>query len=183
MNINWQVVAAAVITLALGLPPGTASADDLRGYSIEVSTVETNVFRADDPRSIETRRNERIYVGQAGNVFEYSDYSAGGLAQHGSNVTALESAKTVPRDRMRAWTMQGNRLQAIVKATEGFVVRTIDVDPSRTSCTFQIAMQPDPSTGRVMVQRLNGHVAELTSLTVKSTSCAVKKGNIFAGDQ
>ena len=44
-------------------------------------------------------------------------------------------------------------------------------------------MQPDPSTGRVVVQRLNGHVAELTALTVKSFTCTVKKGNIFATDQ
>jgi len=160
-----------------------ASADDLRGYSIELSTVELNVFRTDDPRSIELKRSDRIYVGQAGNVFNYNDQSAGPFAQHGSNVAALDSAKTVQRERMRAWTMQGNRLQEIVKPTEGFVVRTIDVDASRSSCSYNIAMQPDPSTGRVMVQRLNGHVAELAALTVESLTCTVKKGNIFATDQ
>lgn len=183
MRLTRRAASAALAIAFFGLSAAPAQADDLRGYSIEVSTVEMNVFRTDDPRSIDLNRIERLYVGQAGNVFEYSDQSAGGFAQHGANVTGLDSAKTMQRDRMRAWTMQGNRLQAIVKPTEGFVVRTIDVDPGRTSCTYQIAMQPDPSTGRVVVQRLNGHVAELTALTVKSFTCTVKKGNIFATDQ
>jgi hypothetical protein len=182
MNIHRQAAIVAAMTFVLGLPPMPVMAD-LRGYSIELTSVETNVFRADDPRSIDLTRHRRIYIGQAGDVFDYSDQSAGGFAQHGANVAAVDAAKTMPRDRMRAWTMQGNRLQAIVRATEGFVVATIDVDPSRTSCTYQIAMQPDPSTGRVVVQRLNGHIAELVSLTIRSSSCAVKRGNIFAADQ
>ena len=136
------------MTLALSLPAVSASADDLRGYSIDVTTVETDVFRADDPRSIDFTMHRRIYIGQAGDIFDYTDQSAGGFTQHGANVIGMDRAKTMPHDRLRAWTMQGNRLQAIVKATEGIVVRTIDVDPSRTTCTYQIAMQPDPGTGR-----------------------------------
>jgi hypothetical protein len=130
-----------------------------------VTTLETDVFRADDPRPIDFTMHRRIYVGQAGDVFDYNDQSAGGFTQHGANVVGVDRAKTMPHDRIRAWTMQGNRLQAIVKATEGIVVRTIDVDPGRTTCAYQIAMQPDPGTGRVVVQRLNGHVAELTAMT------------------
>lgn len=183
MTDKRQAVAATAMALALGSLAAPVLADDLRGYSIELTAVETNAFRNDDPRSIDLTRHRRLYVGQAGDIFDYTDQSAGGFTQHGSSAVPLDKAKTIPRDRMRAWTMQGHRLQSIVKPTEGFVVSTIDVDPSRSTCTYQIAMQRDPSTGRVVVQRLNGHVAELTALTVKSFSCTVKKGNIFAADQ
>jgi len=179
MNIHRRAVVAA--TLAFGLSPMPAMADDLRGYSLDISAIWDTTFR--QGHSGPLYRHHRIYIGQAGDVFDYVDQTNTAAAEHAGTVVALEAAKTTARDRMRAWTLQGNRLTGLVKVTEGIFASTIDVDPGRTTCTISMLMQPDPNTHRVVIQRLNGQMDEIMSLTIRSYTCTVRKGNIFAADQ
>jgi hypothetical protein len=84
---------------------------------------------------------------------------------------------------MGAWTVEGGNLTQIKRQIEGFIVLSIAVDPSRTTCTYAVATQPDPTTHRVVRQWLHGWTTEVVSLTARSSTCTIKKGNIFAADQ
>jgi hypothetical protein len=142
--------------------------DDLKGYSIEVNATRAQVFRPDNephnPASSTISINHRLYFGLSGNIFDYSKVGAGMYSGQGSQVDA-------------------GRLTLLIKVTEGFIVQTIAVDPTKSTCTFSETAQRDPATGRLMVQKLNGLTNEVVSFSTVSSSCTIKKGNIFATDQ
>jgi hypothetical protein len=186
---RYVTVMTAMIFGALAPCATAAAADDLKGYSIDVTAAIA--FAYDDPQATKQygaagayTTHKQIYVSLAGNVFSYgnTDYRTAGV-DHTSNVASPDKVVEGARGQLGVWTMEGTRLTWISKANEGFEVYTITVYPSRSACTLAVALQPDPVTGRVMQMRRWGYVAQLVSLTVSTYSCTVKQGNIFASDK
>lgn len=167
-----------------------APLDSLKGYSIDLfASVD---FAFNDPNAskgfasagtVDVRH--RIYVSLAGNIFDYADkdYRSGDVA-HGGGVAAPGKVTELSHGRLQAWSVDApNQLTSIVKENEGFRVSTITVDANKSSCTFGHVLQPDPMTHRVMRMRIRGYLAELVSMTVRSYTCKVTRGNIFAAEQ
>ncbi|HTW53328.1 MAG TPA: hypothetical protein VME45_15665 [Stellaceae bacterium] len=186
---KYTTAIAGVIFGALASCVAAVAADDLKGYSIDVTA--RIAFAYNDPQASKQyaaagtlTTHKQIYVSLAGNVFSYgnTDYGVGGV-DHTSNVAAPDKVMEGVRGKLGVWTMERNRLTWIAKDNEGFQVYTIAVDPSRTACTFAVALQPDPVTGRVMHIRRWGYAAQLASMTVSTYSCTVRQGNIFASDK
>jgi len=186
---KYAMALVGIVFVALAPSANGAGADDLKGYSIDVTA--TIAFAYNDPQASKRygaagtfTTHKQIYVSLAGNVFSYgnTDYGVGGV-DHTSNVAAPDKVMEGARGRLGVWTMESNRLTWISKENEGFDVITITVDPSRSACTVTGALQPDPATGRVMVMRRWGYVAQLVSMTVSTYTCTVKQGNIFASDK
>jgi len=127
--------------------------------------------------------DRRVYISQAGHFFSYAHNTAGRVAERGQAVSQLDQATSGHRQRMGVWTIEGGNLTRITHDIEGFIVSTIVIDPSKTTCSITTTMQVDPVTHRYMKQGLHGWVAEMVSLHVDSSVCTITKGNIFASDQ
>lgn len=187
MKTASTAVSASVFLVMAGA--GVALGDDLKGYSIEATysaqTVPGAVIAGELPRLglSPVRHHDRIYVSMLGNVFDYSDLSTGYFASHGGNETELDKAKINARQRMQAWTFEPGRLLRIQKGIEGVAAATYAIDPGMTACAISYQLQPDPKTGRTVMQLLNGATAEIRAVNVSSVTCTVRKGNIFATDQ
>jgi hypothetical protein len=184
--VSRAISASAFLLVATA---GAALSDDLKGYSIDATytlePVAGTVVAGDMPRHgiRSSLHHDRIYVSLLGNVFSYSDASTGAFVSHGGAEEHLDQAKNISRERMQAWTVEPGRLVRVEKVVEGIMAATFVVDPSKTTCSLSYQLQPDPKTGRTVVQTLSGVVVELKSISVSSPSCAVRKGNIFASDQ
>jgi hypothetical protein len=180
MTIFFFVLALSSRAFALTL-------DDLKGYSIEVNATRAEVFQRDNTNfnksEVNVDINRRLYFGMNGNIFDYSKASSGIYADQGSHVLALDKATSITRGRMKAWTMDGGRLTLLIHVIEGFIVHSISIDPGKSTCSFAETTQPDPATGRLVVQKMNGHISQVISFRITSSSCVIKKGNIFAADQ
>lgn len=183
-----SAILAAAAGLLLVHPAAAVTLDELKGYSIEANVVVNNVWKQsqgrDDPIANDVKAAVKIYISLAGHIFEYTDRSVGGTVMERERVVAApDAAASAPRQRMIAWTVEGGNLTGISHEVEGFVVRTIAVDPARMTCTVTAVPRPDPATARVVMQKLNGYKAELASMTVRSAECAVRRGNIFSTEQ
>jgi hypothetical protein len=186
-----KTAAAATLALIFCLlaQAGAAFGDDLKGYSIDATyttdVVPGAVVIGQMPKHglLAVLHHDRIYISVLGNVFTYSDNSNGNFTAHGRDETQLGKAKELSRERMRAWTLEPGRLLRLEHEIEGVLVTTFAVDPSRSTCTVSLAPTPDPQTGRMVVQTLSGGTVEIKSYNVSSTTCSVRKGNIFAADQ
>ena len=182
-------IAIPASTFCLLASAGTASGDDLKGYSIDATytthSVAGAVISGELPKHglNAVLHHDRIYISLLGNVFVYSDSSSGNFAAHGGNKTQLGKAREVSRDRIQAWTIESGRLLRINHEIEGVLVETFAIDPSRSTCTVSFVANPDPKTGRMVAQTLSGITVEIKSYDVGATTCAVRKGNIFASDQ
>ena len=162
--------------------------DDIKGYSIEVTGTVAAVFRSDDPntpRSGKMNFDHRVYISQTGNFFSYGRNSVGVASEQNQFVSEIDRATSVSRQRMGAWTIEGGNLTRITHHIEGFIVSTISIDPSKSTCAATVTMQPDPVTHRFVRQMLSrpGRVVEMISMTLDSSTCSIKRGNIFANDQ
>jgi hypothetical protein len=162
--------------------------DDIKGYSIEVTGTVSAVFRSDDPstpRSGKMQFDRRVYISQKGKFFNYGRNSAGMISEQNQFVSEIDGATSVSRQRMGAWTIEGGNLTRITHHIEGFIVSTISIDPGKSTCTATVTMQPDPVTHRFVRQMLSGpgRVVEMISMTTDSSTCTIRKGNIFANDQ
>jgi hypothetical protein len=181
--------AVSLSLLFLAAAVGTAFGDDLKGYSIEATyttqTVPGAVIAGELPRRglSAVQHHDRIYISVRGNVFNYSDLSSGTFASHGGNETQLDKAKSIPRERMQAWTVEPGRLLRVQKGVEGIVVATYTIDLGKSTCTVSYQLQPDPTTGRTVMQVLNGATVEIRAVNISAATCTVRKGNIFASDQ
>jgi hypothetical protein len=171
------------IGVLLSFPANGTSFEELAGYSIEAHFTLTVVWRELNPRSTETLIAQKTYFSTSGRIFDYSNYAAGGFADKRPTIMALDKPQSVGRGNMQLWAMQGGNLTLVVRLVEGLVVRTIAVDPARSTCTITVTTQPDPTTGRLVQQRLDGLTGEMVSVTPHSLSCAIKRGNVFASDQ
>lgn len=160
--------------------------DDIKGYSIEVKATRTEIYRSDPSATYDI--HERIYIGVDGDVFtDLSISNASGRVVYNPLLVAhLGKANFFKTDpRVTAWDFEGGHLTAIVREVEGFFVRTFTVDSSRTSCTYALSIQLDPTTGRYIVPRFQpgGKTIEIVSYTIGAYTCIVKQGNIFANSQ
>ena len=167
------------------VPPASAeSLEDIKGLSVTASWTQAETgynefgvrFRLPRDRSI------RLYVSTKGNVFEYPAESNNW--RYGPTVSAVDKATDLSsghwgQGQMTVWAMMDGHLKKIAKAIQGFSVLTVAIDPARLSCTFDAQINPDPQTGR-FASDLTGPVIQLEALQVISSSCAVKRGNIFA---
>jgi hypothetical protein len=180
-------MAICFLVFALASPALAVTLSDLEGYSIEVNATRAEVFQPDSEKhnrsQLQITINHRLYISTNGNIFDYSKASSGQYANQGSHVLSFDKAVTVNRGRMKAWTIDQGSLTLLVHAMEGFVIHTISVDPSKSTCTFAETTRPEPSTGRLVVEKMNGHVSQVISFTLISSACTIKKGNIFAADQ
>jgi hypothetical protein len=175
----------AVNAYAVGSP-----LDDLKGYSIDLQASVDFAFN--DPQASKgypsagtVDVHHRIYISVAGNIFDYADTDyRSGNTEHAGGVAAPEKVTEQSRGRLQVWTVgANNQLTSIIKEIEGFHVATITVDANKSNCTFVQVLQPDPTTHRVMRMRIHGYLAELVSESVRSYTCRVTRGNIFAADQ
>jgi hypothetical protein len=186
---SMKTTAVAISALTLLTQAGAAFGDDLKGYSID-ATYTTDaapgvVLGGQMPKHglNPVVHHDRIYVSVLGNVFSYSDSSNGNFTAHGGDEIQPEKAKSLPRDRMRAWTLEPGRLLRVEHQIEGVIVTVFAVDPARSTCTVSFTPNPDPQTGRTVVMTLSGVTVEIKSYSISSETCAVRKGNIFAADQ
>lgn len=187
--ISTASIAISASVFLLMAATGAAFGDDLKGYSFDATyttqTVPGAVIVGELPRLglSSVLHHDRIYVSMLGKVFDYSDLSSGTYASHGGHATELDKAKTISRQRMQAWSVEPGRLLRIQKGVEGIVVETFTVDAGKSLCTVSFQLQPDPKTGRTVMQLLNGATAEIRALNLTPATCTVRKGNIFASDQ
>jgi hypothetical protein len=181
--------AISALVFLLMVATGAAFGDDLKGYSIE-ATYTTQiaigaVIAGTMPRNATSsmQHHDRMYVSMLGNVFDAIDIGNGTFALHHRFETELDKAKTVAQQVMLAWAVEPQRLLKIQKNVEGIMVETYAIDPSKTTCTISFQMQPDPKTGRTVMQLMNGVWAEVRANDVSGATCVVRKGNIFASGQ
>lgn len=187
MNTASLAISASVFLLIAAV--NVALGDDLKGYSIEATyttdVVPGVVVAGTMPKHglNAVLHHDRVYISVLGNVFSYSDDSNGSFTAHAGTETQLDKAKSVSRERMQAWTVESGRLLRIHHEVEGVLVTIYAVDPSRTTCTISFDTNPDPKTGRMVLQTLSGITVEIKAVSVRSPTCAVRKGNVFAADQ
>jgi hypothetical protein len=187
--MNTASIAISATVFLLLAAAGVALGDDLKGYSIDATytthSIPGAVIVGEMPKHglNAVQHHDRIYISVLGNVFSYSDDSNGNFAAHGGTETQLDRAKTVSRERMQAWTVEAGRLLRVQHEVEGVLVATYAIDPSRTTCTVSYDVNPDPKTGRMAMQVLNGMTVEIKAVSVTPATCTVRKGNIFATDQ
>jgi hypothetical protein len=184
IGLMWALGVAATAHAA-GAP-----IDELKGYSIDLTASVDYAFNdpnatANFPAAGTMDVHHRIYVSVAGNIFDYTDrYYRSGDVEHAPGVAAPGKVAEGSLGRLHVWTAEtNNQLQGITKEDEGFRVSIITVDANKTSCTFTHALQPDPTTHRVMRMRIHRYLAELVSISVRTYSCKVTHGNIFATEQ
>lgn len=167
-----------------------ASLEELKGYSIDLTASVDFAFN--DPQATKNFASagtldihHRIYISIAGNIFDYADVNyRSGDVQHSPAIAAPDKVTEGSHGRLHVWTVEANnQLTAITKENEGFRVSKITVDANKSTCTFSHFLQPDPTTHRVMRMRIHGYLAELVSTSVRSYTCRVTRGNIFASDQ
>jgi len=188
-SMKTAAVAISTLIFCLLARADAAFDDDLKGYSIDATytteVVPGVVLIGQMPKHglLSVLHHDRIYISVLGNVFTYSDSSNGNFTGHGRDETQLGKAKELSRERMRAWTLEPGRLLRLEHEIEGVLVTTFAVDASRSTCTVSLAPNPDPQTGRLVVQTLSGVTVEIKSYNVSSATCGVRKGNIFAADQ
>ncbi|HWB47869.1 MAG TPA: hypothetical protein VG651_02070 [Stellaceae bacterium] len=175
------VLAAVALALASIAPAGAMTLDDLKGYSIELDSVYHLEWR--NSRSFNAQFHRKLYIGQSGRIFDYADVTTRGYARQERGVVAPGGAMDIGPDRMLAWTFEQGHLLGISHENQGFVVRQLTVDPSRTACSVAVILHPDPATGKVMLTKRNNTVDELVAIPLISQTCTVTKGNIFATDQ
>ena len=182
-----RAAVAGVLGIVLCGQAGAVTIDELRGYSIEFHNTHNDVWKNSgdrgNPAANDVHGGRQIYVSLAGRIFDYGELSAGAFSQHRNTVVAPEAAAPANRGRMIAWTIEGGNLVGVSHEVEGFVVRTVTIDLARMTCAVTIAAKPDPTTGRVVMNKLNGYQDELVSMTTRSSDCTIKRGNIFATDQ
>ena len=182
-----RAISASVFLLIAAA--GAALSDDLKGYSIEATyTVHLDpgvvVAGRMPPHGLNpVLHHDKIYVSVLGNVFVYSDASSGNFASHGGDETQLDQAKSLSRDRMRAWTVEGSRLLRVQQVIEGIIVETFAVDPGKTACIVSYELHPDAKTNRTVMETLSGVSVEVKAINASSPTCTVRKGNLFATDQ
>jgi hypothetical protein len=180
--VTW--VAFLVLAGLLAHVGRAATLDQLKGHSFEITATRVVQFR-DAGKAIQQQWVHRIYIGQAGTVFEYTGYDLG-PAGSGSGATAIapdRAASLAWGGRMKAWDIQGGNLTKMVQQVEGVLILTIGVDPSVSSCTFTLQTRLDPTTQRLVFQTPQGAQREVVSVGMSSYVCSVKKGNVFAADQ
>jgi hypothetical protein len=178
-----SLAAVCAFALAAMSSAGATTLDDLKGYSIEVNVSLRFVWRTTEPRATVLNVHRRLYISQSGRIFDYADRAGGSFGEHEGDVVAPGAAASIGRNRMIAWTFENGSLVGISREVEGFTVRTVTVDPSRSSCTFVTILQPDPTTRRTVLTRLDGKQDEAVSQDTLSSVCTIRKGNIFATDQ
>ena len=74
----------------------------------------------------------------------------------------------------------------VVKQHEGFLLETIEIDTSKSSCNVSWQVHPDPKTSRVVLQFFTGAMRGIRGYNINNATpvtCTVRKGNIFASDQ
>jgi hypothetical protein len=162
--------------------------EDLKGLSIDVHWKET--YRMHHPPeqiwTTSTQNHDlRVYISSKSNIFAYETLTnPNGKEFNFLRVTPLDRASETGRGLMRTWTMTDGHLSMIQQALEGFRVLTVAVDPSRTTCTFNVRDEPDPKTGRFWNYRaVDGTPAEFASRAVMFYTCTVKRGNIFGPEE
>jgi len=169
-----------------GLAPTTgraATLDQLKGHSFEISLTRVIQFR-DAGKPIQQQWMYRVYVGQAGTVFDYTRYDLGPAGSGGgANAISPDHAASLPWGRMKAWDMQGGNLTKLLQQPEGILVETITVDPTVSTCTFSLQGRPDPTTRHLVLQTPQGVRREVVSIGVATYVCTVKQGNVFATDR
>lgn len=179
--------ACAFALAAISSSAGAVTLDELKGYSIEVNVTVNNVWKQsqgrDDPIANDVHSVRKIYVSLAGRIFDYADRWGGATSEHQGSVVAPNAATSTSRQQMIAWTVEDGKLIGIMHEIEGFLVLTITVDLSHMTCGFTAGPRPDPTTGRVVIFKLNGYKSELASMTLRSADCAIRRGNVFSTDQ
>jgi hypothetical protein len=166
------------IVLCTGLVPTAlaASADDLKGLSIEVDwTAETTFIRDGVTRSKTDQRSVHLYVGQRGHIFRYGGFGG----NRDKSVTSFNQARTYLPNQMAAFTIVNGNLTQIFKLTKGFAVQTITVNPSLDACSFSEIYKPGADGKMMGFDPVTQTPFELVSRTVRSYTCTVKKGNVF----
>ncbi len=153
-------------------------AGNLKGLSIVVKyTTVTTLIRNGMVRTTPPEdREARLYIGTENHVFMYGRSPGEG----GYAVTEFGRARSREGGRMQAYTMIDGKLIQVNKLVQGYHIATISLNLTRDSCTFSLEMKPD-STGKIVgFNPFTKQPFELISRTVKSSTCIVQKGNIFA---
>jgi hypothetical protein len=179
----------ALAVICLGPRPDAigATLDELKGLSIEVNWSRSSIF-GNVPRPVSQNGKIQVYVGLNGHIFEYNHLEQFDGQRSYSSVNTPDKAVSTTRSSglvsMHGWTAEGGKLQLIAPLDEGFAVTSIVVDPVKMTCTYEYADRPDPKTGRVVTMHpTTGAPYQVMSRTPGSSTCSVRRGNIFASDQ
>jgi hypothetical protein len=197
MRFSLNLTAAlggAVLFIAGSVPAICETWDQLKGLSISFSYKEHAVRKivgsSNDYRHDRWEQLQKLYIGSTGRIFQYSQHSLGKIGPS-TTVWQLDKVQPTGNDRichdgsMVTWTFSNGHLSMIYKEPEGFKTFTVAVDPVAMTCSVAIVYQVDAVSGRLVQGDYGATCTRFEELShdVDSTTCSVKRGNIFADDQ
>ena len=189
-----SLLGAAALVIAGSSPAACETLDELKGLSISYGYKEHALRKMvgsnNDVRHDQWSQAFKIYIGSAGNIFEYAEFS---LGKTGSSKAVRQLDKSLPSGNdtlchdgsKSTFTFLNGHFSMIFKEPEGLKTFTITVDPTAMVCKLSISYQADAVTGKIIQGAYGTSCARFENLSdaIDSTDCAVKRGNIFADDK
>ena len=168
---------ALLFGLALCQTSYAAAPKELYGKSVIVTWMETRDQRKEGElawRSVQGSLALKIYISEAGRVFNDLTYSTkGGSADRGGQIA--------DRGGNRALTFNGRSLLILMPHGKGGATRIgADFDSSYGSCSAQVVRARE-SEGTIIksYSQIIKHTVEIRSITVGGAACSVRSGNVF----
>jgi hypothetical protein len=170
---------AVALLFGLTLPQTLQAAPpkELYGKSVIVSWMETRDQRPEGEqawRSVQGSQALKIYVSEAGRVFNDLTYSTrGGSADRGGQIAG--------QGGNRAITFNGRSLLMMSPHGKGGANRiSVDFDSTYASCTAEVLKAKESEATIIKsYSQIIKHMIEIRSIKVSGSACNVRSGNVF----
>ena len=172
-----RLVGAALFGLLLTQTSHAAPPRELYGKSVSVSWTETREQRPAGQeawRQIDGSHTLKIYVSDAGRVFNNESYSVRGLS-------AEREGQIAGSGKGRSFNFSGRSLVILMASGGGATRIIVEFDAGFGSCSAQVTRAKEAG------ERSFAHTAELSRPTSRSdprriggASCGIRSGNVFA---
>jgi len=174
-------IAMLVAVLLPALPSRAETLAEIEGLSLVVDW--TQRVTGQDPSgqyfTNDSHSTHRYYISSKGNVFDYP--ASSNPANRGPQVFAVGRTQDRGNGFTVSWSMTDGHLTTVLKYPQGSTDHILAIDPLHLTCALEIRHHYDPQTGLLTPQTPAG-VFKLRAVETLTSSCAVKRGNIFAGD-
>ena len=172
-----RLVGAALFGLLLTQTSHAAPPRELYGKSVSVSWTETREQRPAGQeawRQIDGSHTLKIYVSDAGRVFNNKSYSVRGLS-------AEREGQIAGSGKGRSFNFSGRSLVILMASGGGATRIIVEFDAGFGSCSAQVTRAKE--AGGTIVRAYSGIIKaniEIRSTRVGGASCGIRSGNVFA---